>query len=85
MVQNSGANLSGKVLSVQPWQSESAPTHQFTPLFHMRVGQSALVWGPLHPRLFMQSPVWLREVAQFWFLRGQRLWTVEPKSAVGLP
>ncbi len=49
MVLNSGANLSGKPLCVQPWQRESAPlpfeltvpTHQLTPLFHLTVGQLA--------------------------------------------
>jgi hypothetical protein len=71
MVLNSGANLSGKPLSVQPWHSESVPlpllervpTHQLTPLFHSRVGQSAWVWRPLQPRLPLQSPVEAREVA----------------------
>ena len=85
-VLNSGANLSGKPLSVQPLQSESAPfplletvpTHQFTPLFHRRVGQSAWVWRPLQPRLPLHNPVELSEVAQEAFLREHLLCTVLP-------
>src|ERR1700757_3330927 len=92
-VLNSGANLSGKPLSVQSWQSESAPlplldtvpTHQFTPLFQSRVGQSAWVWRPLQPRLPLQRPVEAREVAQDFLRREHRLCTVCPKSVVGRP
>jgi hypothetical protein len=76
-VLNKGENLSGKPLSVQPLQSESAPlplldsvpTHQFVLLFHNRVGQSAWVWRPLQPRLPLHRPVELRDVAHDLFLR----------------
>lgn len=70
-VLNSGANLSGNPLSVQPWHSESVPlplleiepTHQFVWLFHNRVGQSACVCRPLHPRLPLHNPLALSDVA----------------------
>ena len=88
-----GANLSGKPLSVQPWHSESVPlplldtvpTHQFTPLFHCLVGQSAWVLRPLQPRLPLQRPVEAREVAQDWLMREHWLCTVFPYSVVGRP
>jgi hypothetical protein len=86
LVLNRGANLSGNPLSVQPWQSESAPlplletdpTHQFVSLFHNRVGQSAWVWRPLQPRLPLHKPVEASEVAQEAFLREHWLCTVLP-------
>src|SRR5215472_13637857 len=86
LVLNSGANLSGNPFSVHPWQSESAPlplpvtvpTHQFCPLFHCRVGQSACVWRPLQPRLPLHSPVEASDVAHALLCREHWLCTVLP-------
>lgn len=77
-----GENLSGKPLSVQPRQMESAPfpfaptvpTHQFMPLFHLRVGQSALVFRPLQPMSLLQRPVSAKDFAHAFERREHWSW-----------
>ena len=58
-----GEKRSGKPLSVQPIHRAFAPTHQLVPPFHLRVGQSLRVFGPLQPLSLRQSPCWPKVVA----------------------